>query len=394
MRVGLVLERFEPCRGGLEQWTFQFAAELIRRGYEVHVVARQFSPAIARLSITPHRVPPVRSRLEFAEAARAILLPLALDVVHDMGAGWYCDIFHPHGGSWASVTERKLLLVPRWLRPLKRRLDPWLPRYREFQQLMARQYADRGQLLVALSQGVADDFRRFHQVASGQIRLIHNGVDTGHFSPERAAACRAAIRRQLGLDERSLLALIVAQNFRLKGLPTLLRALARLTARRLPIHGVVVGGKRLGPWRRFAARLGLQRTTTFVGPVDDPLPYYGAADCYVHPTLYDTCSLVVLEAAACGLPVVTTRYNGISELLANGVEGWIVADPTDAAELAERIATLLEPRLRLEMGAAARRLATQHTFQQNVDQILDLYDEVVRRRVPLASLPRAAGSAR
>ena len=107
-----------------------------------------------------------------------------------MGVGWYCDIFHPHGGSWASVTARKVTLLPPWLRPLKNMLHRVMPRYHIFRKLMARQYADHGQIMVALSRCVADDFVRFHQVAPQRIRIVYNGVDAERFSPARCAAPR------------------------------------------------------------------------------------------------------------------------------------------------------------------------------------------------------------
>ena len=144
---------------------------------------------------------------------------------------------------------------------------------------------------------------------------------------------------------------------------------------------LVVGGKRLGGWRRAAARLGLADAVRFVGPVDDVLPYYAAADVYVHPTIYDTCSLVVLEAAACGLPVVTTRCNGAAELFHDGDDIHLIAEPGDDAALAAKIAALLDPAVRRATGAAARQTSMQHTFEQNVDEIVALYQEVVHRRV-------------
>ena len=113
MRIGLVVERFDPLRGGLEQWTYRFAHQLARRGHEIHVVSREFSERTRTLPMIAHRVERVRSPLDFAAAAETTLAALELDVIHDMGVGWYCDILHPHGGSWASVAARKLLLLPR-----------------------------------------------------------------------------------------------------------------------------------------------------------------------------------------------------------------------------------------------------------------------------------------
>jgi UDP-glucose:(heptosyl)LPS alpha-1,3-glucosyltransferase len=383
------LEQFDPRRGGLEQWTVRFAGQMAARGHEVHVVARRLGEQARTMPIVAHPLPEVGPRLAFAEAAQAKLLSLAPDVIHDMGFGWYCDVFHPHGGSWASVTERKLLLRPPWIRPLKRTVDRLLPRQREYQTLTWRQYADNGQILVAMSRSVADDFRRFHGVPAERIRIVYNGVDTDRFSPQHRPRYRQSNRRQLGVSDETVLALTVAHNFRLKGVPTLLRAMSRLAAERRPVHLVVVGGKRLRPWRRAARRLGVESVVSFAGAQDETLPYYAAADVYVHPTFYDTCSLAVLEAAACGLPIVTTRLNGASELLSHGVEGLLTSEASDPDELAEQMRLMSDGSLRQRMGKAARQTALQHTFQRNVEEILAVYEEIVagRRRSPTPAVP-------
>jgi len=212
-----------------------------------------------------------------------------------------------------------------------------------------------------------------------QIRLIYNGVDTQRFSPAHRAVYREEIRRRLGVSEDELLFLLVAHNFRLKGLPTLLRAMSQWNRRCGPGRLVVVGGKRPGRYARSARRLGLETSVTFVGSVDNTVPFYAAADVYVQPTFYDPCSLAMLEALASGLPVVTSRQNGAGELLGEGVEGYVLADPADPQELLRRMETLQDASLRQRMGRAARTLALEHTLKHNVDEVLDVYEDVASK---------------
>jgi len=380
MRIGLVLEQFDPARGGREQWTWSFTQRLLELGHEVHVVARSCSATARRPAITFHLIQCDPSPIAFAGAVRAALEPLALDIVHDMGMGWYCDVFHPHGGSMASSAERKLLFLPAWLRGLKRTANQWLPRHRTFQTLMQRQYADHGQVVLALSRASAADFQHFHGVAPQRIRIVYNGVDTERFSPAQCRPHRLPARRRLGLPADTVTALIVAHNFRLKGVATLLASLRRLRTAGRDVRLVIVGGKHIDSWQRHVARLGLSRQVVFAGRVDDPLPYYAAADCYVHPTYYDACSLVVLEAAACGLPLITSRYNGASEILCDGQDVLLIDDPSDDAELAATMRRLMDVAARQRLGEAARRTILQHSFRRNVDQILQIYEEILDRR--------------
>ncbi len=380
MRIGLVLEQFDPARGGREQWTWAFTQRLLELGHEVHVVARSCSAKARQLPIAYHPVQCDPSPVVFAGAVRAVLEPLALDIVHDMGMGWYCDVFHPHGGSMAASAERKLLFLPRWLRGAKRMANRLLPRHRTFRDLMAKQYADHGQIVLALSRASAADFQRFHGVDPRRIRIVYNGVDSERFSPETCAPHRTPARRRLGLHPDTVAALIVAHNFRLKGVATLLNAMRRLGGASSDLRLVIVGGKHIDSWQRQVARLGLSERIHFAGRVDDPLPYYAAADFYVHPTYYDPCSLVVLEAAACGLPLITSRYNGASEMFTAGDDVLLVDDPADDKELATAMRALLDDGARRRLGAAARRTILQHSFQSNVDHILEIYREILESR--------------
>ena len=245
---------------------------------------------------------------------------------------------------------------------------------------MQRQYADHGQIVLALSRASAADFQRFHGVAPERIRIVYNGVDTERFSPRQCRPHRQQARRRLGLPADTLMALIVAHNFRLKGVATLLAAMRRLQTAGRDVRLVIVGGKHIDSWRRHVARLGLSEQVVFAGRVDDPLPYYAAADCYVHPTYYDPCSLVVLEAAACGLPLITSRYNGASEMFRDGEDVLLVDDPADDAAMAGAMRTLLDDAARRRLGAAARATILQHSFHRNVDQILEIYREILDRR--------------
>jgi UDP-glucose:(heptosyl)LPS alpha-1,3-glucosyltransferase len=375
MNIGLVINQLDPRAGGVEQWTCQFARSLSESGHEVHVVAERFSAEAQNLNIVCHPLPGARSRIEFAEQAERTLRSLPLDIVHDTGAGWHCDVFQPHGGARAASFEQNLLLMPRWRRPWKRRLASALPRYREFNQLSRRQYANDGRTVLALSQMVACDLEQFHGVRPDRIRIVYNGVDTDRFSPDREPEYRQAVRRQLKLWDEVLL-LIVAHNFELKGVPTLLKAMGRLTAQGKRFHLAIAGGKKLKPYRRMAEACGAASAVTFLGPVDDPVPYYAAADIYVQPTFYDPCSLVVLEALASGLPVITSRYNGAGELLTSGREGYVVDDPSDVDELLDCLDRLADPSARVRSGHHARRLALDHTWEHNTQEIVSLYRQI------------------
>ena len=117
-------------------------------------------------------------------------------------------------------------------------------------------------------------------------------------------------------------------NYRLKGLAPLLKAFALLQQPNARL--VVVGNPKVARYQRQARRLSLNDRVLFLGHRADPRDCYFAADYLVHPTFYDPCSLVALEALACGLPVITTRFNGASEFLSPPADGIVIDDPHDA----------------------------------------------------------------
>jgi len=229
---------------------------------------------------------------------------------------------------------------------------------------------------------VAESFVSLHGIRTEQIRVVYNGVDCQRFSPDHRWQYRDAVRRHIGATNETLVLFLAAHNFRLKGVPQLLRVAAELAANRRPVRVVIAGGKHLEQWKLLAAKLGLGNRVTFLGIINDLVPYYTAADAYVHPTFYDPCSLVLLEAAASGLPIVTTRrYNGAAELFLEGSEILTVNEPTELDALYERIDGLFDEAARHKLGAAARKVALQHSFEENVAEILQVYDERSRRRV-------------
>lgn len=293
MKIALVIPRFDPHVGGAERWTWDFAARLLQHRHEVHVVAASFSGTTADCmpDVVCHKVAAARGvfrpRFGFAAAAEELLRNLNLDVVHDMGHGWYGNVFMPHGGTRAGSFRQNVQCSPPWLRRCKELTWNFLPRYRMFRELEARQYVRNGsRLFIALSEMVRRDMGRFHALAPGLVRVVYNGIDTARFSPAHRAEHRARVRRSLGI-QNEVLFLLVAHNFKLKGVGPAIEAAAELAGARRDLRLVVIGRDRPGRYERQAQRLGCADVVRFVGQVTDSVPYYAAADVYLHPTYYD-----------------------------------------------------------------------------------------------------------
>jgi UDP-glucose:(heptosyl)LPS alpha-1,3-glucosyltransferase len=228
------------------------------------------------------------------------------------------------------------------------------------------------QAVICNSRMVRDDIAARFDVAQDKLRLIYNGVDTAHFHPGLREAHRAALRGKVGVGEAEGVVLFVGSGFERKGVATLLEAAAVLPG----IHVWVVGRDRAqAAFQRRAARLGIAERVRFFGPQPDVRPFYGAADLFCLPTLYDPFPNAALEALASGLPLVTTTTSGAAELVEEGSNG-AVCVAGDAAALAARLGTLLGSGPTPQQRAAARAAAEPYTLEATAAQLLDLYREL------------------
>jgi UDP-glucose:(heptosyl)LPS alpha-1,3-glucosyltransferase len=152
-----------------------------------------------------------------------------------------------------------------------------------------------------------------------------------------------------------------------------------------PIKLVVCGGGAAGPFRRLAARLGVERQILWLGFYPDIRACYWSCDFFASPTYYDPCSLVVLEALACGLPVITTACNGASELMADGREGFVITAPEAIGELTAALGHMADDARRAAMSIHASALGREQSMDRHVGRLVKVFEEVAAskaRRVP------------
>jgi UDP-glucose:(heptosyl)LPS alpha-1,3-glucosyltransferase len=375
-KIALVIDRFDGRRGGAALWTRGFAAWLAAHGCDVHILARHVGPAEALLPITFHPISVKRLPLAFAGAVSKRLATIKPLVSHDMGAAVGCDVFQPHVGSTLACWNGSVASYAPWRRPVKR-LCGFSPRYHRIRQLIAAQYNGGSTAYIAVSHKVACDMQALHHVPAARIHVVHNGVDLSRFSSPGVCDSRAAIRRCYGIRNHDVLVIAVAHNFRLKGIPRLIRAVQELYREGNPVRLLVCGGRT----RAIDSSAAGHDAIIDCGRIDDVAPYYAAADICVHPTFYDACSLVTLEAMAAGLPVITTRANGASELIAHDVNGVVLEVPHDERTLVAALRPLVQDaNLRSSLGSAGRRAVQEHSAERNYLEIAAVYADVLALR--------------
>ena len=387
LRVALVIDTYNPAKGGAEGYVRGLALGLADRGHDVFVLARNVAPEPdGRITVIPVLAPkhPKWLRLlGFVRGVERIVGKREFDVVHGVGYNTGVTLLNPHCGveqSWiegddASRESAWGRLFGKIRRGLKIR-DHLILR------LQRRQYRDpRVRAIVAIAGMIKDDMVRFHGVDGDRVRVVFNGVDLERFHPRLRNEVRQRERSRLGIGEDEIVILLVANNFRLKGVFPAIRMLPRLvelTDR--PFRLFVVGRGDTKKYLAEAKRLGVDDRVRFLDYVPDMPPLYAAADIYYHPTFYDSCSLVVLEAFAAGLPVITTVKNGASGAITERAAGRVLTDPRDTDETARALADFFPDDARKGALEASKRLRDGYDEKKNIDQIEAIYCEIADKK--------------
>ena len=259
-----------------------------------------------------------------------------------------------------------------WPRLLHRRIY-----YRLLTALERWVYGSNRALLIVVSRNLAGTMKRYGKAPS-QLPIITHGIDVRRFSPDRRLQLRPSARQAFGLSDSDFCLLLIGNHWKNKGLDALLGALGRLDSARVRL--MAVGDDTVEPYSAALRRLRLQDQVTFLASRPDVEVYYAAADAYVGPSLQDAFALPALEAMACGIPAIVSSRAGVSELITDGVNGFVLDDPEDSARLADLIALLVSSEsLRSKIADAAVQTARQYTWERNAEQLDQVFKQVLRK---------------
>lgn len=372
-RLAIVRQKYNPA-GGAERFVSRALAALSEQGdLEVSLIARKWEQlsGVTAIAVNPFYLGSVWRDWGFACLARRVWRRERFDLVqsHERIAG--CDIYRAGDG-----------VHRHWLHLRQRALSPWqrislqLNPYHHYVKWMERRMLlhPRLKLVICNSEMVKKEIQHYFSLPDQQFAVIYNGVDTTAFHPSLREENRQTMREQYQVPQEAPLLLYVGSGFERKGVERALRAIIPHRT----VHLVIVGGdKHADFYKKLAVELGLIDRVRFVGAQNDVKLFYGMADAFILPTLYDPFPNVCVEALSSGLPVFTSLQCGAAELLINGENGW-VSDALDVTAFQHNIGLWLNEVQKWPLlQEKARRTAEKLTLTEMAKQMRECYQRLM-----------------
>ncbi|MDB9448714.1 glycosyltransferase family 4 protein [Dolichospermum circinale] len=352
---------------------YEVAQEAIRRGHDLTLLASEIAPELSEnnavncIYIPVERYPTefirnfifAKKSADWLRKNRANLDLIKVNGAITMGASDVNAVHFVHG-SWLkspvhiSHKRKDLYGLYQWL-------------FTAANAYWEKQAFCQSKIIIAVSEKVAQELVNIG-VPRSQIRVVVNGVDLQEFAPGVSS------RTALGLPENVNLALF-AGDIRIsrKNLDTVLHALVKVPK----LHLAVVGGTQDSPYPAMAKALNISERVHFLGYRHDMPQIQRASDLFVFPSRYEPFGLVVIEAMASGLPVITATTTGAADLV-NPDCGIVLDDCDDVKALAEALELLNSDRsLRQQMGKVARTIAEQHSWSTMAQTYLNIFEELI-----------------
>jgi len=377
MRIALAHKRLDR-NGGTERDLYRTAEELRNLGHEIHLFCGEYGVKPPAGTVA-HRVPLApfgrTARLwSFAVLAPKIIRRYQCDVIVSFGRMVYQDVLRSGGGSHKVFLEKMRQESGVWHR-LWHRVSIY---HQSLLAMEKRQFqAGHYKTILAVSDQVKRELMTAYSVPEGKITVIYNGVDQERFHPSVRENFRGSVRRQWSIPSHASVVLFVGNGFRRKGLDRLFKLWSspRLKGAYLLVVGEDAQRRRYSAW----AEAEVKGRVVFVGRRDDVENYYGAADLVALPAVQEAFGNVILEALACGLPVLVSKAVGASEVLRGALAEGIVARPEDPVELEKKLLVMLDQSRRPSFCQEARKLGEEYSWKNHFGKLQNHLQEVAGR---------------
>jgi UDP-glucose:(heptosyl)LPS alpha-1,3-glucosyltransferase len=392
-KVAIIIERSNIALGGAERSIYELSAALSKLSFHAHIIAAKGQSNDRNIHVLCRDIAGKRVHYSaFAKAIKQYLNENRYDIIHSVLPFDFADVYQPRGGTYAESILRNAASYQNNILEFYKRLTAFT-NFRRSALLRAERHIARGEdgpVIAALSNYVAEQFKEHYGTGSERIIIIPNGVKTDRqINTDQTDRLRRQILADARLKEADdpVLFLFVANNFRLKGLSALIEAISQIanmdTERKCCL--VVVGNGRTYRYCRGVKRLSLPTQSwriVFLGPVSHIQSILSITDVAVLPTFYDPSSRFILEALAAGKPVITTRFNGATDLFVDNRHGKVIDSPEDISALAEamRYFTNTDNVQKASNAITADNLKNQISISRVAKQLISVYESIIEKK--------------
>jgi UDP-glucose:(heptosyl)LPS alpha-1,3-glucosyltransferase len=382
-KIAFAVEKFSRQAGGAESYAVSLASTLVEYGWEVHLYGKTWdgepSGAIFHKISIPGFLPNWATAVLFAIKHKKMVTAEQFDVIVGFGNTLYMNVYQSHGGVHWYSTNRKVFaerstiarFIKRFINVIS--ITKWARSWIE----SAPFRLNPRPRIIAISGMILEDMESFFHVKKNDIDVVYNGVDVTKYNLELQQRLREPLRERLRIPEDDVVFLFISYDLKKKGIVSLVEAASLLkSSGQENFKIIIVGGLPYSSLSRLIKHRGLGDFIIFTGRTPSAEEYYAGSDVFVLPTYYDACSLVVIEAMACGLPSITTTYNGVSGIMTDGKDGFIIPHPPDPADLADRMRLLMIPERREQMSQEASHTGKMYTTERNHEEMMAIFHEV------------------
>jgi UDP-glucose:(heptosyl)LPS alpha-1,3-glucosyltransferase len=372
LRIAFARRGYSPS-GGAEAYLKRLAEGVAKAGHEIQLVTTNVWPdeewpfgGIKRLATT--------TAIGFADELEQIRPQLQCDVLFSLERVWSCDVYRAGDGvhrAWLSRRSKFEVPLKRFVRGVSRK-------HRDLLQLEESLFGKRkAGRVVAASQMVVSEIKDLYGYPRDNIDIVRNGVplDRFKFNPD----LRGKSRAEFNLKQNHIALLFAGSGWERKGLLFAIEAMG--LSKNKKIRLLVAGRGDAKRYQTTRLRFWREDPVQFLGEIPDLGPIYAAADIFILPTIYDPFSNACLEALASGLPVITTRSNGFSEIIEDKVHGSIVDNAANLIGLRDAIRFWSDSSRREAARPVNIERASQFDISKNVAQTLEILSCASKRGI-------------
>ncbi|VFP80263.1 glycosyltransferase family 4 protein [Candidatus Erwinia haradaeae] len=372
IRFVIVRQKYRPDGGAEKFISHTLEALATSRTIELNIIARKWKYK-PKERLTLHKCDPLQwNRISrerrFANTARALWQRENFNIVqsHERIAG--CDIYRAGDGVHQIWLEQRSRVLPKWHQKLLF-LSPYHRYVIKSEQLMYQ--APELKAVICNSRMVQKEITDQFGLHKNKIHVIYNAINTKEFFPADELQ-RLKIRKLFSLPLKASLMIYVGSGFERKGLKSAIYAISKTH-----YYLIVVGrDKAEKKYHNIAKDLSCFNRIIFVGVQINMCLWYQAADGLLLPTLYDPCPNVILEAMACGLPIITSTTCGGSEFILPGKNGYI-CDAMDIKSIADAIMALPPWTFNSSASKYARSQVVPLSSRYLSQQLFSLYRKIL-----------------